>query len=159
MYVETLTILHVVISLVGIGAGFVAIGALMRGQWRESWMFWFLTTTLATSLTGFLFPFRGVTPGIVVGVISTVLLGLALYGKYGAGLQGGWLKTFILTATASQYLNVFVLVVQSFQKIPVLHELAPTQSEPPFALAQLCVLGFHVWVSYRAVRKRQLLAV
>jgi hypothetical protein len=96
----------------------------------------FLATTLLTSLTGFLFPIHGFTPGIGLGLISLPVLGLAIYARFGRQLAGPWCKVYVITAIVSQYLNFFVLIVQSFMKIPALHDLAPTQSEPPFAIAQ-----------------------
>ena len=96
----------------------------------------FLATTLLTSLTGFLFPIHGFTPGIGLGLISLPVLGLAIFARYGRQLAGPWRKVYVITAIIAQYLNFFVLIVQSFMKIPALHDLAPTQSEPPFAIAQ-----------------------
>lgn len=153
MYVQLLTIVHVLISLIGIAAGFVALSAFTRGERRNGATTIFLVTTIATSVTGFFFPFKGVTPGHIFGVLSLIALPLAWHGWYGARLRGGWRKTFLITATFAQYLNVFVAVVQAFQKIPFLHELAPTQAEPPFAVAQLLVLIACVWLGYQSVKK------
>lgn len=140
MTLTVYTNIHVLISLVGILAGFVVLYGLLISSRMEGWTKLFLGFTVATSLTGFGFPIHGVTPAIVVGIISLILLALAIYGRYGRRLAGGWRKTYVITALLAQYLNVFVLIVQSFQKVPALHSLAPTQSETPFKLVQGVVL-------------------
>ena len=138
-----LLVVHVALSLIGIAAGFVVIGGLLSGRPLNGWTALFLATTLATSLTGFLFPFNGVTPGIVIGVISVVILAVTIFARYARQMAGGWRPIYVVTAVIAQYLNFFVLIVQSFLKIPALKELAPTQSEAPFAIAQLVALvGF-----------------
>ncbi|HZZ79882.1 MAG TPA: hypothetical protein VFE62_15290 [Gemmataceae bacterium] len=131
---------HVGLSLVGIATGFMVIWGLINSKSLDGWTTAFLATTLATSLTGFLFPFHGVTPGIVIGVISTVVLAVAIVARYRFGMAGKWRPVYTVTAVVAQYLNFFVLIVQSFMKVPALHDLAPTQSEPPFAIAQLVAL-------------------
>lgn len=131
---------HVGLSLVGIATGFMVIWGLINSKSLDGWTAAFLATTLATSLTGFLFPFHGVTPGIVIGVISTVVLAVAIVARYRFGMAGKWRPVYTVTAVVAQYLNFFVLIVQSFMKVPALHDLAPTQSEPPFAIAQLVAL-------------------
>jgi hypothetical protein len=98
--------------------------------------FVFLVTTVLTSLTGFGFPINGVTPGIVLGVISLVVLAVTIYARYLGELEGAWRPTYVITAVIAQYLNFFVLIAQSFQKVPALNALAPTGSEPAFAVAQ-----------------------
>ncbi|WP_035608808.1 hypothetical protein [Haloferula sp. BvORR071] len=144
MALQILTIVHVIISLLGIASGFAIMAAMLRGNPRHPWTGFFLAMTLATSLTGFLFPYdKGFTPALGFGVISTIILALALYALYKRQLAGGWRKTYIICALFAQYLNVFVLVVQMFLKIPALKALAPTQSEPPFGIAQgLVLIGF-----------------
>jgi hypothetical protein len=137
---KTFTLIHVVISLVAIGSGFVVLFGLIAGKRLDAWTAFFLATTIATSVTGFGFPITGVTPGVVLGVISLVLLAVAVYARYGGHLAGPWRLVYVITAVIAQYLNFFVLIVQSFQKVPALKELAPTQSEPPFAVAQLVTL-------------------
>jgi hypothetical protein len=112
----------------------------------------FLATTAATSLTGYGFPFDHLLPSHIVGAISLVVLALAIYARYGRHLSGGWRTVYVIGATTALYLNVFVLVVQSFMKVPVLHDLAPTQSEPPFAVAQLAVLILFIVLGTLAVR-------
>jgi hypothetical protein len=133
---KTFTLIHVAISLLAIALGFVVLFGLIAGKRLDAWTGSFLATTIATSVTGFFFPFHGVTPGIVLGVISLVVLAVALYARYGRRLAGGWRLVYVITAVMALYLNFFVLIVQSFQKVPALAAMAPTQSEPPFAIAQ-----------------------
>jgi hypothetical protein len=136
----TFTLIHVVISLIGIVSGLVAVLGFLMAKRLDGWNALFLASTVATSVTGFLFPFHGFLPSHGVGIISMVLLLIAIYARYSGHLAGGWRRTYVITATISLYLNVFVLVVQSFQKVPALKAMAPTQSEPPFKAAQGTVL-------------------
>ena len=147
------TTLHVVISLIGIASGLVVLRGMLASQRLPGWTALFLATTILTSVTGFMFPFNGVTPGIVVGAISLVLLALALLALYALRLAGAWRWIYVATALASLYLNAFVGVVQAFQKLPFLQPLAPTQSEPPFAVAQLAVLALFLVLGILAVRR------
>lgn len=135
-------ILHVALSLVGILTGFVVIFGLITSQRLDGVTLVFLATTIATSVTGFppFFRLEKLLPSHVVGVISLVVLALAVYARYLAALAGGWSTTYVVAAVIAQYLNVFVLVVQLFQKVPALKALAPTQKEAPFKLAQSVVL-------------------
>jgi hypothetical protein len=146
------TAFHVLLSLVGIGAGFVAIFGLIGGRWLKLWISTFLWTTILTSVTGFFFPFKGITPGIILGIISLVVLALSLYALYGKKLAGGWRTTFVITAVLAQYFNFFVLIAQSFMKVPALHTLAPTGSEGPFKIAQLTALIVFVVLGFLATR-------
>ena len=130
------TALHVAISLIGIVAGFVVINGFLHNAPGRRATQLFLAFTIATSVTGFGFPFQQVLPAHVIGVLSLVLLAVSLYGLYGRALGGGWRTTYVATTVIAQYFNVFVLVIQSFQKVPLLKPLAPTQSEPPFLVAQ-----------------------
>ena len=155
---QALLIIHVTISLLGIGSGFVVMAAMLRGNPRHPWTGFFLAMTLATSLTGFLFPYKGFTPALAFGVLSTVILVLAIYALRVRKLEGGWRKTYLINALFAQYLNVFVLVVQMFQKIPALKALAPTQSEPPFGVAQGLVLVGFLWAGFAAVKRTRVLA-
>jgi hypothetical protein len=136
----TFTQFHVAISLLGILSGFVVLIGLLTAKRLDRWTAFFLLTTLATSVTGFLFPFHGVTPAIIVGLISVILLAVAFFARYGRRLAGAWRWIYVVTAMAALYLNVFVLVVQLFQKVPTLKALAPTQTEAPFLITQLLVL-------------------
>jgi hypothetical protein len=138
------TKLHVVISLIGILSGLVVMFGLLVGQKLNPWTALFLISTVATSGTGFFFPFHGLTPAIVVGIISLVLLAVAILARYARHLAGQWRWIYVVSAMIALYLNVFVLVVQLFQKVPALKALAPTQSEPPFAVTQLVVLALFV---------------
>ena len=138
------TKLHVVLSLIGIVSGLVVMFGLLVGQKLNRWSALFLISTALTSVTGFFFPFHGVTPAMVVGLISVVLLAVAIVARYARHLAGAWRWIYVVSAMIALYLNVFVLVVQLFQKVPALKALAPTQSEPPFAVTQLVVLALFV---------------
>jgi hypothetical protein len=140
MILTIFTLAHVTISLVGIFAGFAVLFGLLGGRRLDRWTLLFLVTTALTSITGFFFPFHGFTPAIGVGIISLLVLVLAIYARYVCNLTGAWRKTYVITALFALYLNVFVLIVQSFQKIPAFNELAPTQNDPPFKITQLVVL-------------------
>ncbi|MDB6169424.1 MAG: hypothetical protein JWM88_2288 [Verrucomicrobia bacterium] len=150
---NSFTQVHVAISLAAIVAGFVVAVGLARGRFCSGWNAVFLAMTLTTSVTGFFFPFHGVTPALVLGVISTTLLLVAYFALHARKLAGGWRGTFVVTAVLAQYFNCFVLVVQSFQKIAPLHALAPTQKEPPFAIAQGTVLTLFVVLGIIAFKK------
>jgi hypothetical protein len=113
----------------------------------------FLATTALTSATGYGFPFHELLPSHIVGAVSLAVLALAAFALYGRKLAGGWKKTYVVSAVAALYFNVFVLVVQAFLKVPTLHALAPTQSEPPFAVAQLVVLLMFVAAGVVAVSR------
>jgi hypothetical protein len=149
------TAFHVLLSLVGIGAGFIAVFGLIAGRWLNLWMKIFLVTTILTSVTGFMFQFKGITPGIILGVISIVALAISLFALRVKKLAGGWRSVFVVTAVVAQYLNFFVLIVQLFEKVPSLHALAPTGSEAPFKAAQgtalllFVVLGFLATKNFR----------
>jgi hypothetical protein len=137
---KTFTLIHVIISLAGILSGFVVLFGMLTAQRFDAWTKLFLATTLATSVTGFFFPFCGLTPAIVLGGLSLVVLAVAIFARYPRQLAGAWRKTYVITAVLALYFNVFVLIVQSFQKIPALKNIAPTQNAPPFKLTQLIVL-------------------
>ncbi len=148
------TLLHVLISLVGIGTGFIVMYGLTTGRRLPRWTAGFLATTVLTSLTGFLFPLKQIGPPHIVGAISLVVLALALYALYGARLAGSWRWIYVAGAVLAQYLNVFVLVAQAFNKIPALNALAPTQTnEPAFAVTQLVVLVIYVVVGILGVKR------
>ena len=136
----TFTLIHVVISLIGILSGFVVLFGMLAGKRFNGWTGVFLATTTATSVTGFFFPFHGLTPALMLGVISLVVLAVAIFARYERNLAGAWRNTYVISAVLALYLNVFVLIVQSFLKIPALKEIAPTQNDPPFKLTQLVVL-------------------
>jgi hypothetical protein len=151
--VSTFTSLHVVLSLIGIGAGLIVLFGLLDGRLRAGWNTLFLVTTVATSVTGFAFPTTRLLPSHVVGIISLVVLAVALLARYPMGLAGAWRRIYVVSAAIALYLNIFVGVTQAFLKLPALNALAPTQSEPPFAVAQLVVLGLFGALTLVAVKK------
>lgn len=134
------TLFHVVLSLIGIGSGLVVNYGLLANKRLDRWTAWFLATTVATTVTGFLFPFHQFLPSHGVGIVSVLVLAPALFARYRRHLSGRWRRTYALTAVIALYLNVFVLVVQLFLKVPALKALAPTQTEPAFQISQLAVL-------------------
>ncbi|MCX7304947.1 MAG: hypothetical protein NTV73_11530 [Hyphomicrobiales bacterium] len=136
MTLTAYTILHVLLSVIGIAAGLVVVGGLLAGNRLSIMTVIFLATTLATTLGGFLFPFNGFTPAIGVGIVSTIILLVTIAARYMYRLQGSWRWIYAGGAVLSLYLNSFVLVVQSFLKVPSLNVYAPTGSEPPFAITQ-----------------------
>lgn len=136
MYVTVLTWVHVLISLVAIATGCVVLAGLLTSRRLNRLTAVFLATTVLTSATGFLFPLRGITPAVVFGVLSLLILAVALYARYGRRMAGRWKSIYVVTSMTALYLNVFVLVVQAFLKVPGLKSLAPTQTEAPFAEAQ-----------------------
>lgn len=144
---------HVAISLVGIVSGFVVIWGMLVARRLDGWTAVFLATTVATSVTGFFLPAERLLPSHVVGIISLVMLAVAIVARYERRMAGGWRRTYVITAVVAQYLNFLVVIVQSFQKVPALHELAPTQTEPPFAIAQLVALVAFVAVGVLAAKR------
>lgn len=153
MTLATFTAVHVVLSLVGIGAGLLAFYGLLQSKLWPGSTHLFLLTTVLTSLTGFLFPVQHVMPSHVLGAISIVVLALAMFALYGQNLAGGWRRTYVICAAVALYLNVFVLVVQSFEKVPALHALAPNGSGTVFAITQLVVLAIFLWIGFQAVKR------
>ena len=146
--------IHVVLGFVGVFAGFSVLGALLKGEVRrDAWTHIFLIATLATSLTGFLFPFNGFTPAIGTGIVATLVMIPTLLAFYRFDLEGSWRKRYVIGAIVSLYLNTFVLVVQSFLKFPHLNALAPNGNEPPFAVVQGLVLVFFAYAGWRAVKR------
>jgi quercetin dioxygenase-like cupin family protein len=147
------TAIHVVISMAGIVPGLVVMWGMLGRKRLDRWTAFFLITTAATSVTGFFFPFHGLTPAIVVGIISVVLLAVAILARYARHLAGAWRWIYVVSASVALYFNVFVLVVQLFRNVPALNALAPTQSEPPFAITQLIVLiAFVVLAAAASIR-------
>lgn len=151
MFLATYTLFHVVISLVGIVSGLIVLFGLLTERRLDRWTLVFLATTVATSVTGFGFPFQRFLPSHAVGIVSLIALSLAIYGRYPRRLAGAWRRVFVIGAVLSLYLNVFVLVVQLFLKVPALNALAPTQSEPPFQLTQLAALAVFAALGAAAV--------
>ena len=147
------TLIHVAVSLAGIVTGVVVLLGLLTGKRFDSWTALFLATTAATSVTGFFFPFHGLTPATVTAVISLILLSVAAFSRYVRRLARAWRQSYVVSAVIVLYLNVFVLIVQAFQKIAALKAFAPTQTEPPFKLAQITVLAVFVFLTIVAVIK------
>jgi hypothetical protein len=150
---DTFTFVHVALSLIGIATGLIVFLGFVAGAEFPALTAIFLATTVLTSATGFGFPFTTLLPSHIVGIISLVFLAPALYALYGGHLAGAWRPIYVVTASVALYLNVFVLVVQLFQKVPALHALAPTQSEMPFVAAQGLTLLAFVALGYLAVRR------
>jgi hypothetical protein len=140
MILSIFTFAHVVISLIGIFSGLVVAYALINARQLDRWTSVFLWTTVLTSVTGFMFPFHGFKPSYVVGAISLIVLALAIFALHRQRLAGVWRTTYVISSMIALYLNVFVLVVQLFRRVPALNALAPTQTEPAFKIIQLVVL-------------------
>jgi hypothetical protein len=158
MSLSTFVLVHVIISLVGIVAGFIVMFGMLGSNRMPGLTAIFLLLTILTNATGFLIPpllFEKLLPSHMIGVLSLILLAIACYALYGARLSGSWRWIFVLTALLAQYFNVFVLVIQSFLKVGPLHALAPSvpPSEPPFAIAQGIVLVFFIIVIIGAIRR------
>lgn len=153
MTTATYTILHVLISLAGIGSGFIVMFGLLNGKRLDSWTAVFLTTTALTSISGFGFPFEHLLPSHILGILSLVILAVAIPARYVFHLAGAWRRIYVIGAAIALYLNVFVAVVQAFMKVPVLKALAPTQKEPPFLIAQLTVMAIFIVLTILAAKK------
>ena len=151
MILHIYTIIHTLLSLVAIFTGLVVVFGMLTGNRLDGWTRWFLITAVVTTVTGFFFPFRGFTPAIGLGIISLPFLALAIVARYSKQLAGAWRWIYVLTAVISLYFNLFVLVVQLFEKVPALHALAPTQTESPFKLTQLVVLAISALLCIIAV--------
>ena len=151
--VSALQTFHVLISLIGIASGLIVIWGLLSSRRLGTVTAIFLLTTLATNLTGFLFPFKGLTPAIAVGIIGTIVMAVCLAARYLKRLEGGWRGVYVVTAVLSLYFNLFVLVVQLFLKVPTLHVYAPTGSEAPFAAVQGIVLLACLVAGFLAFRR------
>ena len=153
MGLSIFTLIHILISLAGIVSGLVVLGGWLAGKQFQGWTAFFLVTTVTTSVTGFFFPFRGFTPAYGVGIISLFVLAAASYALYLRRLSGVWSKVYVINALIALYLNFFVLVAQLFQKTPALKELAPTQTEPPFAISQGIMLLLFIVLGIAVVRQ------
>jgi len=149
----TFTQLHVIISLIGIGSGLLVMYGLIKGKRFDGATLIFLLTTVLTSVTGFAFPNAHVTPGMIVGGISLVMLAVAIAARYVFHLGGAWRSIYVITAMISLYLNCFVLVVQLFEKVPSFHALAPNGKEPPFVVAQVTVMVIFIVFTILSVKK------
>jgi hypothetical protein len=151
--VSILTMVHVGLSLIGIAAGFLVIFQMIGGKTLGGLNATFLTTTILTSVTGFFFPITKVTPGLVIGGISLLVLAIALFALYSKKLASGWRTVYVVTAVIAQFFNVLVLIVQSFMKIGVLHAMAPTGEEPVVKIVQVCALVLLIALGIAAGRK------
>jgi len=151
MSIGAFTLLHVVITLIAIGSGLIVVGGMFASHKLSGTTALFLFTTALTSVTGFLFPINGFTPALGVGIVACLILAVALFAVYKEHLVGAWRWIYVITAITSLYLNVFVLVVQSFTKVSALKALAPTQSEPPFAITQAGTLVVFIVIALIAV--------
>jgi hypothetical protein len=155
MILTIFTIFHVALSLAGIASGFIVVYGLLVSKRLDGWTRFFLWTTVLTSVTGFFFPVHKFLPSHAVGILSLILLGVAIFALYRRRLAGGWRRTYAITAVLALYLNFFVLIVQLFEKVPALKALAPTQTELPFKVAQLAALTvFLLLTVFAAIRFR-----
>jgi hypothetical protein len=148
-----LTFVHVLLSLIGIFSGFIAVFGMIAGKRLDSWTALFLVTTALTSITGFFFPFHKLLPSHILGIISLAVLAFAIPARYLLRLAGAWRKVYAVSASLALYLNVFVLVAQLFMKVPSLHALAPTGSEPPFLVSQVVVMALFIALTIAAAIK------
>ena len=153
MSLATYTLIHVVISLIGIGSGLLVMFGLLSGKRLGAMTSIFLITTVLTSLTGFGFPFTHLLPSHILAILSLLDLAIAIPALYVFHLSGAWRKTYVITSSIALYFNCFVLVVQGFEKVPALHALAPTQKEPPFAIAQLALMVVFIVLGTFAVKR------
>ncbi len=153
MSVATFTQFHVILSLVGIVSGIIVLFGMIGSNRMSGMTALFLITTVATSVTGYFFTTATFDPAKVVGVISLVALAIALIALYGCNLAGAWRWIYVVFAVLALYLNCFVAVVQSFQKLSFLQPLAPTQSEPPFQIAQGVVLVLFIVLGIIAAKR------
>jgi hypothetical protein len=153
MSIADFTVLHVVISMIAIFAGFIVMGGMFSNTGLAGWTAFFLATTILTNVTGFLFPIAGFTPALGFGILSSLLLLVALFALYRQKLVRSWRTTYVVTALIALYLNVFVLIAQSFQKVSFLKVYAPTGGEPPFLIAQVVTLIAFVLLGWMALKK------
>jgi hypothetical protein len=151
MILHIYTIIHTLISLIAIFTGLIVVFGMIGGRRLDGWTKWFLITAVLTTATGFFFPFHGVTPAIILGIISIPFLALTIFARCSKKLAGAWRWIYVVGAVICLYFNLFVLVVQAFLKIPALHAMAPTQTESPFKLTQLIVLAVSVILAIIAV--------
>ena len=153
MTLSTFTLVHVVISLIGIGSGLLVMYGLLIGKRLDGATAIFLASTVATSVTGFGFPFAHLLPSHKVGILSLMVLAVAIIARYVFHLTAAWREIYVVCAVIALYLNVFVLVVQLFEKVPALRAMAPTQKEPPFLVAQLVILALFVALTIIAAKR------
>lgn len=140
MVLHIYTIFHTLISLAAIFSGIVVLAAMLSGNRVDCWTKGFLITAVATTVTGFFFPFHRITPAVILGIITVPVLAITIYARYSGRLAGAWRWIYVIGAVMSLYFNLFVFVVQAFEKVPALNAIAPTQTESPFKLTQFVVL-------------------
>ena len=157
LYLTALTFIHTVLSFIAIGLGIVATARLLGAGYASRWTRHFFMAAAAVTLSGFAFPFLGVTPAFATGIVSTVILAAWLLARYRFQLVGVWRPIYALSIVASLYLLIFVTIAQAFQKIPFLSALAPTQSEAPFVVSQVIALGLFAVIAVSAVRRFRLM--
>jgi hypothetical protein len=150
--VTTFTLIHVLLSVVGIVAGLVVAGGLVAGRRLDGWTGLFLVTTALTNASGFGFPFVTFMPSYAVGVLSLIILPVVVAARYWKQLSGGWRTVYVAGSVLVLYLNVFVLIAQLFRRVPALIVLAPKQMEPPFVVTQLAVMALFIWLGVAATR-------
>jgi hypothetical protein len=153
MSADLFTLVHVILSLVGIGLGLIVVFGLLTANRLPRLTALFFASTAATSLSGFLFPFKGFTPGIAVGILSIFVLLMSIFARYGRALAGPWQGTYVISTALALYFNVLVLITQLFEKVSPLKALAPTQTEAPFKLTQLVVMAFFILITTLAFKR------
>ena len=156
---STFTLVHVLISLIGIGSGLIALYGLLNGKLLSGWTPLFLVSTVLTSVTGFLFPVEHLLPSHKVGILSLIVLAIAIAALYLFHLAGKWRAIYVISALMALYLNCLVAVVQSFLKIPALHARAPNGNEPPFLVAQTIVLLIFIALGIFATKRFRVVPV
>jgi hypothetical protein len=147
------TFLHVFLSVIGLGAGVFVVFGFFSSRRLSILTTAFFVSTFLTSLSAFLFPFHGVTPGIVLGILSLIVLTLATYALYRKKLAGDWRVTYVISTCVAFYFNFFVLVAQAFDKFRALHSIAPSQTSPGFVIAQLALLVLFILITIRSVQR------
>ena len=153
MSLAQFTHLHVALSLMGILAGLIVLLGMLGSEQLNAITALFVLTTALTSLTGFLYPFHGITPGIVIGILSLIVLLAAILARYTFNYAGKWRWIYVVSTITALWFNVFIFIVQSFEKIPSLHAMAPTGTEAPFKITQIVVLLTFIVLGIRAVKK------
>lgn len=150
--ITTFTLIHTVLSLLGIFAGLVVAGGLVAGKRLDGWTGVYVVTTVLTNVTGFGFPFVTFLPSHAIGVLSLVVLAVVIVARYVKHLEGAWRGVYVVTTVLALYLNVFVLLNQLFRHLPALIVAAPHQKEPPFVVTQVLVLVMFLWLGKAALK-------
>lgn len=153
MTTATFTLVHTIISLIGIASGLIVLYGLLKSKRMDGITAIFLLTTVLTSVTGFFFPNEHITPGIILGILSLIVLAAAIPARYAFHMTGSWRSIYVIGACVALYFNVFVLNAQLFEKVPSLHVLAPTGKEPAFLVTQLITLILFTVLTISAVKR------